>query len=223
MTLPAARPGTAYFLRKSSPWAISVPLRDSCTDASRGNSTGQFIRAMASLKCADMRSACPSSKRIMPLEARAISCLCQRAIMIPESECEFVPSNKCPISCAITCPNITSGFAEVSGIQAGVKYMRSLEDQYFANEPMDPLNKALFTFAAYNAGPNRIRGLRKRAAERGLNSNLWFNNVEVVAAEAIGHETVQYVANIYKYYLAYQMLADQKEQRRKALAQTKKS
>jgi membrane-bound lytic murein transglycosylase MltF len=108
-------------------------------------------------------------------------------------------------------------------IQAGVKYMRSLEDQYFANEPMDPLNKALFTFAAYNAGPNRIRGLRKRAAERGLNSNLWFNNVEVVAAEAIGHETVQYVANIYKYYLAYQMLADQKEQRRKALAQTKKS
>jgi membrane-bound lytic murein transglycosylase MltF len=107
-------------------------------------------------------------------------------------------------------------------IQAGVKYMRSLEDQYFANEPMDQLNKALFTFAAYNAGPNRIRRLRKRAAERGLNSNLWFNNVEVVAAEAVGHETVQYVANIYKYYLAYQMLTDQREQRRKALGQTKK-
>ena len=107
-------------------------------------------------------------------------------------------------------------------IQAGVKYMRSLEDQYFANEPMDPLNKALFTFAAYNAGPARIRGLRQVAAKRGLNPNLWFNNVEVVAAEAIGHETVQYVSNIYKYYLAYKMLTDQREQRIKALEQTKK-
>jgi membrane-bound lytic murein transglycosylase MltF len=104
-------------------------------------------------------------------------------------------------------------------INAGVKYVRFMMDRYFANEPMDDLNKALFTFASYNAGPARIRGLRQRAAERGLNPNLWFNNVELVAAEAIGRETVQYVANIYKYYLAYQMLSDQREQRQKALKQ----
>ena len=107
-------------------------------------------------------------------------------------------------------------------IEAGIKYMRSLEDQNFANEPMDKLNKVLFTFAAYNAGPGRIKGLRQRAADRGLNPNLWFNNVEVVAAEAIGHETVQYVANIYKYYLAYKMLMDQREQRLKAVGEAKK-
>ena len=100
-------------------------------------------------------------------------------------------------------------------IHAGVKYIRFMIDQYFANEPMDKLNKGLFAFAAYNAGPGRIRQLRQRAAQRGLDPNKWFNNVEVVAAESIGRETVQYVANIFKYYLAYQMLMAEQEQRLK--------
>jgi membrane-bound lytic murein transglycosylase MltF len=81
---------------------------------------------------------------------------------------------------------------------------------------MDQLNKGLFTFASYNAGPARIRQLRRRAADRGLDPNTWFNNVELVAAESIGRETVQYVSNIYKYYLAYQLYAEQREARLKA-------
>ena len=101
-------------------------------------------------------------------------------------------------------------------IHAGVKYVRQLRDRQFSKEPMDELNKTLFTFAAYNAGPARVRGLRERAAKRGLNKNLWFNNVEVVAAEAIGRETVQYVANIYKYYLAYTLLSEQRDRRDRA-------
>lgn len=101
-------------------------------------------------------------------------------------------------------------------IHAGVKYIRFMMDQYYAKEPMDRLNKGLFTFASYNAGPGRISQLRKRAAGRGLDPNKWFNNVEVLAAESIGRETVQYVANIYKYYLAYQMLMGEQEQRLKA-------
>jgi len=100
-------------------------------------------------------------------------------------------------------------------IHAGVKYIRFMMDKYFAKEPMDRLNKGLFTFASYNAGPGRISELRKRAADRGLDPNKWFNNVEIVAAESIGRETVQYVANIYKYYLAYQMLMEEQEQRLK--------
>jgi membrane-bound lytic murein transglycosylase MltF len=103
-----------------------------------------------------------------------------------------------------------------SNIHAGVKYIRFMMDQYYADEPMDQLNKGLFTFASYNAGPNRIRQLRARAEKRGLNPNLWFNNVELVAAQAIGRETVQYVSNIYKYYLAYKMLNEQREEREKA-------
>jgi membrane-bound lytic murein transglycosylase MltF len=93
-------------------------------------------------------------------------------------------------------------------IHAGVKYIRFMMDHYYANEPMDELNKGLFAFASYNAGPARIRGLREKAAARGLDPNKWFNNVEVVAAESIGRETVHYVSNIYKYYLAYQMVVE---------------
>jgi len=100
-------------------------------------------------------------------------------------------------------------------IHAGVKYMRFMMDQFYANEPMDQLNKGLFTFASYNAGPGRMQQLRKLAAKRGLDPNVWFNNVEVIAAERIGRETVTYVANIYKYYLAYRMITEQREEREK--------
>jgi membrane-bound lytic murein transglycosylase MltF len=107
-------------------------------------------------------------------------------------------------------------------IHAGVKYVRFMIDQYYADEPMDQLNRGLFAFASYNAGPGRIAQMRKIAAKRGLNPNVWFNNVEIVAAEKIGRETVTYVSNIYKYYLAYQMVMEQLEQRDKALEQIRK-
>ena len=74
---------------------------------------------------------------------------------------------------------------------------------------MDGLNRTLFSFAAYNAGPGRIRQLRKNAKARGLDPDRWFNNVEIVAAREIGRETVQYVSNIYKYYVAYQLVLEQ--------------
>ena len=81
---------------------------------------------------------------------------------------------------------------------------------------MDDLNKELFAFASYNAGPGRIRGLRKAAKERGLDPNVWFNNVEVLAAEKIGSETVTYVTNIFKYYVAYKLIEEGKEKKDKA-------
>ena len=88
-----------------------------------------------------------------------------------------------------------------ANIHAGVKYMRFMMDQYYANEPMDKLNKALMTFASYNAGPGRIRQLRRETEKRGLDPNVWFGNVERVASERIGRETVTYVSNIFKYYV----------------------
>jgi len=66
-------------------------------------------------------------------------------------------------------------------IHAGVKFLRAMMNEYYANEPMDQLNRGLFTFAAYNAGPGRIDGLRRLAAQRGLDPNVWFNNVELMA------------------------------------------
>ena len=112
---------------------------------------------------------------------------------------------------------------EEPNIQAGVKYMRWMVDQYFANEPMDQVNKGLFAFAAYNAGPGRIQGLRKEAAKRGLDPNRWFNNVEIIASEKIGRETVTYVSNIYKYYIAYKLATETMGERRKAREEAKGS
>jgi membrane-bound lytic murein transglycosylase MltF len=107
-------------------------------------------------------------------------------------------------------------------IHAGVKYIRFMVDQFYENEPMNKLNKGLFAFAAYNAGPGRISQLRGLAAKRGLNPNVWFNNVEVIAAEKIGRETVTYVSNIYKYYIAYKLVTEEMEDRQKAKEDVKK-
>jgi membrane-bound lytic murein transglycosylase MltF len=87
-------------------------------------------------------------------------------------------------------------------------------DRYFAGEAMDDLNKGLFAFAAYNAEPARIRQLRREATERGLNPNVWFDNVERIAAERIGRETVTYVSNIYKYSVTYLLIQGEYIQRR---------
>jgi len=106
-------------------------------------------------------------------------------------------------------------------IHAGVKYMRTTMDAFFKDEPMDNLNKALFTFASYNAGPGRVRQLRREAEKRGLNPNLWFGNVEVIASERIGRETVTYVGNIYKYYVAYKLIVEEMERRAAAKATMK--
>ena len=91
-------------------------------------------------------------------------------------------------------------------IHAGVKYLRFMRDRYFNDPAIDPLNQNLFAFASYNAGPTKIASLRKEARQMGLDPNVWFRNVEVVAAKRIGRETVQYVSNIYKYFLAYKLV-----------------
>ena len=101
-------------------------------------------------------------------------------------------------------------------VEAGAKYLRFMVDRYFKNEPMERIDKGLFAIASYNAGPARVAGLRKKAAAMRLDPNKWFGNVEVVAAREIGRETVQYVSNIYKYYVSYSLIANQRQQKAKA-------
>lgn len=95
-----------------------------------------------------------------------------------------------------------------NNVHAGVKYDSFLRDRYFTDPTMDPEDRIAFTFAAYNAGPARIQKLRQRAEELGLDPNKWFGNVEVVALKEIGQETVRYVSNIHKYYVAYRLAVD---------------
>jgi len=106
--------------------------------------------------------------------------------------------------------NITNIEEMESNIHGGVKYLRWIYENYFENEDMDRLNKLFFTLASYNAGPARVKKLRREASKMGLDPNIWFRNVEVVAAKRIGRETVQYVSNIYKYYVAYRIITDQR-------------
>lgn len=101
-------------------------------------------------------------------------------------------------------------------IHGGIKYISLMRDEFFGSEPMDARNKLLFSFAAYNAGPVRVQRLRKEAEQRGLDPNVWFNNVEIIAGRRIGEETVTYVSNIYKYYVAYTLIEEQRAAEEKA-------
>jgi membrane-bound lytic murein transglycosylase MltF len=101
-------------------------------------------------------------------------------------------------------------------IHAGVKYLHFLHDRYFRDPNISQLNQWLFAIASYNAGPARIAKLRSEAPSMGLNPNKWFKNVEIVAAKHIGRETVQYVSNIYKYFIAYRLILE-KEATKSAL------
>ena len=107
--------------------------------------------------------------------------------------------------------NLSSVNDADGNIHAGVKMMRNIADTYFNDPGIDPLNKTLFTFASYNAGPNRIERLRNKAKDDGLDPNKWFGNVELEVAKNVGQETVTYVGNIYKYYVAYKLTVDQQQ------------
>lgn len=126
---------------------------------------------------------------------------------------QMLPSTAADANVGI--PDITK--AEPN-IHAGVKYLNFIRDRYFSDPEVDRFNQTLFAFAAYNAGPARIRKLRDKAAEQGYDPDVWFDNVEVMAARDIGSETVQYVANILKYYVAYSLVMKQqldRQQKRK--------
>lgn len=100
-------------------------------------------------------------------------------------------------------------------IHAGIKYLDWIRNRYFNDPEIDRFNQTLFAFAAYNAGPARVAKLRRKAVEQGYDPNIWFDNVEVIAAQDIGRETVQYVSNILKYYVGYRLSVEQQVRRAK--------
>ena len=104
-----------------------------------------------------------------------------------------------------------------SNVHAGTKYLRFMRDRYYSDPEIDDVNKTLFSFASYNAGPAKVARLRKEAAEAGYDPNIWFGNVEVISAKRIGRETTQYVSNIYKYYIAYKLVVDKDKKKEKAM------
>jgi len=98
-------------------------------------------------------------------------------------------------------------------VHAGVKYMAHLRDRYFDDPEITAANQWDFALAGYNAGPARVQKWRKKARASGLDPNRWFANVELIALREIGRETVRYVRNINKYYVAYKLTSDILEKR----------
>jgi membrane-bound lytic murein transglycosylase MltF len=101
-------------------------------------------------------------------------------------------------------------------IHAGVKMLRNIADTYLTDPKLDASNRMLLAFASYNAGPTRIATLRGQAASMGLNPNIWFGNMELATAKDVGQETVTYVGNVYKYYVAYKLALEQLQIKREA-------
>lgn len=121
-----------------------------------------------------------------------------------------------PSTAASSIINIPNVHDVESNIKAGAKYLRYLADQYFAGEEIDDLNRILFALASYNAGPNRIAGLRKKTKT----ANIWFDNVEDTVSQHIGAVTVHYVLNIYQYYVAFKNFQQAENTRKKAVRET---
>ncbi|WP_457674658.1 transglycosylase SLT domain-containing protein [Thiolapillus sp.] len=107
---------------------------------------------------------------------------------------------------------------EENNIHAGARYLAFLRDRYFSDPSISPEDRMAFSWAAYNAGPAKVRKMRGLAEKMGLDPNRWFGNVEIAAGKIVGRETVRYVANIYKYYIAYRYLMEAENRRRQDAA-----
>ena len=106
-------------------------------------------------------------------------------------------------------------------VHAATKYMAHLMETYFKDAKFDEQNRTLFAFASYNAGPGNIAKVRARARADGVDPNVWFNQVERVAARTIGQEPVVYVRNVFKYYVAYKLAHQTETERVEALERLK--
>ena len=113
--------------------------------------------------------------------------------------------------------NIKNIYLLENNIHAGTKYLNFLRSRYFSSPKIEPADRVYFSWAAYNAGPTRIYKVRQETLKRGFNPNKWFFNVEKIASEIIGNETVDYVSNINKYFVAYQLYFDIYQKRKKTI------
>ncbi|MFV2054994.1 MAG: transporter substrate-binding domain-containing protein [Thiohalomonadales bacterium] len=101
------------------------------------------------------------------------------------------------------------------GILAGVRYLAWLRHRF---EPeLSVKDRMWFVLASYNAGLGHVRDARRLAKQRGLNPNIWFQNVEKAMlllskpkfsklarfGYVRGSEPVKYVREVHDRYLAY--------------------
>lgn len=107
----------------------------------------------------------------------------------------------------INIPDIEGPDNFENNIHAGIKYLHWIKNRYFDEyEGMSEKNKVRMAIASYNAGPARIRKAIALAKEMGLDHTDWFRSVELALLKMRRTEPVQYVSEINKRYVAYQLL-----------------
>jgi membrane-bound lytic murein transglycosylase MltF len=105
-----------------------------------------------------------------------------------------------------------------NNVHAGVKYLAWLRDRYFSEDGIEPLDRLLLSFAAYNAGPGNVARARRKARGLGFDPDRWFGHVEVGMYRVVSGEPVSYVRNVYKYYVTFKRLEQVDRARERALS-----
>ncbi|WP_165840092.1 lytic transglycosylase F [Motiliproteus coralliicola] len=95
-----------------------------------------------------------------------------------------------------------------NNVHAAAKYLDYLQRSYFADPGISEQDRLFFSWAAYFAGPDKIRRVRRLAEQQGLDPNRWFDNVELTTARSLGRQPVDYVLGSYKYYISYRLHLD---------------
>jgi membrane-bound lytic murein transglycosylase MltF len=94
--------------------------------------------------------------------------------------------------------------------------MNILREKYNAGPAIQPAEQVHVAYAAYNAGPAKVQRMRQLAQKMGYDPNVWFGHVEPAALKIVGRETVRYVANIRKCYIAYKLASDKRNLRQQS-------
>ena len=221
----------AWVFRKDSP-QLAAAINSFARDHRQGTLIGNVLinRYMENLDWVRNSSSDESVERLRPLlelfRSSAVENSLDPLMLAAQAyqESELDHSKKSPAGAIgimqikpSTAADRNVGIDDISSpadnIRAGARYMRFLMDRYFSDPEMGKLQQWLFALAAYNAGPARVQRLRDLAAAEGHDPNLWLDNVELIAARKIGRETVRYVRNVFKYYVAYRMAWEDRAQR----------
>ncbi len=109
------------------------------------------------------------------------------------------------------------GSSAERNVEAASKYLRFLADTYLDDPALTPDNRMFLLLAAYNAGPGNLQKIRRMARESGLDPDRWYGHVERMAARELGRETLDYVSNVYKYYVSYRFAQEREEMQSESL------
>lgn len=96
-------------------------------------------------------------------------------------------------------------------LHTATKYLAELRQRHFTQPGISERNQMLFALAAYRLGPVLLSRMRDLASARGLDDCQWFGEVEWVIADELGNDTVQYMRNILKYYVLYDLLLNKQQ------------